>query len=50
LEKVDLAIAPAKISKITPSVAISGTLHNLFITGVGCDVGIAGVLGLRPGG
>jgi hypothetical protein len=49
-EKTDLAIAPAKTSKKTPSVLISGTLHNLFITDAGCDVGVTGVLGLRPGG
>ena len=48
-ESVDRTIEPAKVSKTRPLVAIAGTLHHLFITDVGCDVGVTGVLGARPG-
>jgi hypothetical protein len=49
-ESVDRTIEPAKVSKTRPSMAIAGTWHNLFITDVGCNLGVTSVLGARPGG
>jgi len=44
-ESADLTIAPAKISKLTSIGGHVGTLHNLFLTDVGFEVGVGGVLG-----